>query len=385
MRIVIFTNSYKPTTSGVVRSVNVFRQGLIEAGHSVYIITPMREDYEDEEHHIFRFPALELPDRLDLSLVIPLKTPMSPTIRGIKPDLIHSQHPFVMGGLASAFARDLKLPLVFTFHTRYDEYVQRYVPIAPRLAGWMAEEIVGRYMEKCTSIIAPTPSIRDLIWRDYGSSVPVTVVPTPVDLSAYHDLEPGRVRATLHLKDAEVLLYVGRLVGEKNLDFLLRAFARIAPQRPQARLLMVGDGTHKRSLEQMAHKLDLGSRVVFTGFIPLAEVPHYAAAADLFVFSSTTDTQGLVLIEAMAAGTPVVAVEAPGPADVLADGGGMLVPLQEETFAEAVLELLTDDSRRRALGEEATRVAQGYSIPGATQRLLEVYEAAVTAGPSAHK
>jgi 1,2-diacylglycerol 3-alpha-glucosyltransferase len=379
MRIAIFTNSYKPTTSGVVRSVDVFRQGLTEAGHGVYIITPAREDYDDEELHIFRFPALELPDQLDLSLVIPLKTPMAPTIRGIKPDLIHSQHPFVMGGLASAFARDLKLPLIFTFHTRYDQYAQRYVPIAPRLAGWMTEEIVGRYLEKCTAIIAPTPSIRDLIWRDYGPSVPVTVVPTPVDLSAYHDLDPGHVRTTLHLQDAEILLYVGRLVSEKNLDFLLHAFARIAPQRPRARLLMVGDGTHKRSLEQMAHQLGLGSQVVFTGFVPLAEVPHYAAAADLFVFSSTTDTQGLVLIEAMAAGTPVVAVEAPGPTDVLADGGGVLVPLQEEAFAEAVLELLTDDSRRRAMEEEAVRIVQGYSIPGATQRLLEIYEAAIAA------
>lgn len=377
MRIIIFTNSYKPTVSGVVRSVDTFRKGLSAAGHGVYVIAPQREDYEDEEADVFRFPALELPERLDLSLVIPFKTQMSPTVRGIKPNVIHSQHPFVMGGLAAAFARDLKLPLVFTFHTRYDEYAQQYIPLAPKLADMLAVEVVGRYLEKCTMIVAPTVSVRDLIWREYRDDVPVTVVPTPIDLSAYHDLDPGSVRAALKLEEAEVLLYLGRLVGEKNLDFLLRAFARIAPQRPQARLLMAGEGTHKRELQHMAQKLGLGERVLFPGSIPHGEVPHYAAVADLFVFPSLTDTQGLVLIEAMAAGIPAVAIEAPGSTDVLAEGGGVLVPPREEMFAEAMLGLLIDNSRRRAMGEQAARVAQNYSLPTVTERLLQVYEAAI--------
>lgn len=379
MRIVIFTNTYKPTMSGVVGSIDVFRRGLIAAGHEVHLVTPEYEDYEDEEAYVFRFPSLGLPERLDLSLVIPLKTPMVPTIRGIKPDLIHSQHPFVMGGLAAAFARDMKLPLVFTFHTRYDEYAQRYVPIAPKLANWVAEEIVGRYLEKCTAVVAPTPSIRDLILRDYGLDVPVTVVPTPVDLDAYRNSDPRRVRAALKLEDAELLLYMGRLVSEKNLDFLLRAFARVALQRPKTQLLMLGEGLLKHSLQQTTQKLGLAERVIFPGSISHSEVPHYAAAADLFLFSSLTDTQGLVLIEAMAAGTPVVAVEAPGPVDVLAEGGGMLVPHREEDFAAAVVALLADNPRRRAMGEYAVHVAQRYSIPAATECLLQVYEAAIEA------
>jgi 1,2-diacylglycerol 3-alpha-glucosyltransferase len=381
MRITIFTNAYKPTISGVVRSIDVFRHGLIAAGNEVHIIAPEHENYEDEDPYVFRFPALDLPERLDLSLLIPLKTPMAPTIRGIKPALIHSQHPFVMGGMAMAFARDLRLPLVFTFHTRYDEYAQQYAPIAPRLAGWLTEEIVGHYLEKCTAVVAPTPSIRDLILRDYGPSVPVTVVPTPVDLSAYHDLEPGRIRTALKAEEDELLLYVGRIVGEKNLDFLVRAFAIIAPQRPQARLLMVGEGTHRRSLLDLTQRLGLGERVMLPGAVPYSEVPHYAAAADLFVFSSVTDTQGLVLIEAMAAGTPVVAVEAPGSMDVLAEGGGTLVPSREEDFADAVLELLSNEPRRRATGKEAIRAVQRYSIPAATERLLSVYRAAIEVGP----
>jgi 1,2-diacylglycerol 3-alpha-glucosyltransferase len=127
----------------------------------------------------------------------------------------------------------------------------------------------------------------------------------------------------------------------------------------------------------MAHELGLEERIIFTGAIPHDEVPHYTAAADMFVFSSLTDTQGLVLMEAMAAGTPVVAVEAPGPVDVLAEGGGILVPSQEDAFAETVCALLTDEDRLREMGEEAKRAVKRYSISEATQRLLAVYEAAI--------
>jgi len=381
MRILIFSNAYRPSISGVVTSIVLFRRGLIDAGHDVYIIAPEYADYEDKEPCVFRFPALDLPDQLDISLVIPFKTTMAPTVRGIRPALIHSQHPFVMGGLAAAFAHDMNLPLVFTFHTRYNVYAQRYVPIAPELAGMMTDEIVKRYLEKCAHIVAPTPSIRDLILREYGTDVPISVVPTPVDLHQYHNLDPQRVRAALGLEEAELLLYVGRLSNEKNLDFLLRAFTRIATERPQARLLLVGKGPRKRSLQRLARKLGLGERAIFTGPIPHSEVPHYAAAADLFVFSSLADTQGLVLIEAMAAGTPVVAAEAPGPVDVLAGGGGLLVPIREDAFAGAVLKLLTDDPRRRAMGEQAMQAARRYSIPAAAARLAAVYETTITAGP----
>jgi 1,2-diacylglycerol 3-alpha-glucosyltransferase len=380
MRILVFSNAYKPSISGVVTSIALFRQGLTETGHDVYIIVPEYEDYQDEEPYVFRFPALDLPDQLDLSLVIPFKTTMAPTVRGLKPAVIHSQHPVVMGGLAASFARDMNLPLVFTFHTRYDVYAQKYVPIAPDLAGMLTEEIIKRYLEKCTHIVAPTPSIRDFILREYEPDVPVTVVPTPVNLSQYHDLEPWRVRAALGLEQAELLLYVGRLADEKNLDFLLQVFTRVVAERPQARLLLVGRGPHEHRLQRLAQKLGLGERAIFTGPVPHSEVPHYAAAADLFVFPSTAETQGLVLIEAMAAGTPVIAAEALGSADVLTEGGGLLVPAQEDAFTGAVLGLLANEPRRRTLGEQAAQAVQRYAIPTAAARLVTVYEAAIAAG-----
>lgn len=383
MRILIFSNAYKPTVSGVVTSIELFRQGLLDAGHEVFIVAPEYKDYQDQEPYIFRFPALDMRDQVDLSLVLPFKSQMTPIVRGVKPALIHSQHPVWMGHLAADFARDYHLPLVFTFHTRYVEYAKKYVPLAHTLSGLVTEEIIRHYLESCTHIVAPTPTIRDLINNEYGTDVPVSVVPTPVDLSQYRNLAPMRVRTNLGLEETELLLYVGRLAEEKNLDFLLRAFARIATIRPKARLLLVGKGPHEHKLRLLSEKLGLVGRAIFAGSIPHTEVPHYAAAADLFVFPSLLETQGLVLIEAMAAGTPVVALEAPGSLDVLAEGGGLLVPDQEDAFVEAILGLIGSDNEGRlcTLQRQAKKVVQRYAVPAAADRLATIYREAIIAGP----
>jgi 1,2-diacylglycerol 3-alpha-glucosyltransferase len=375
----MFSNTYQPSTSGVVTSVTLFRQGLIEANHEVHLIVPHYEGYEDKVPYIFRFPALDLSDRIDISLVLPFQPLIEPTVRGIMPHVIHSQHPVWMGDLAVTFAHDLRVPLVFTFHTRYDEYAQSYVPIVAGLASKVAEELVKRYMRQCTHIVAPTPAIRDLILREYPIETPVSVVPSPVDLTRYQDLNAKRIRGEFGLDEYELLLYMGRVAKEKGLDFLIRAFAKVAAERSQARLLIVGDGPYRRALEDLVQRLGLSHKVIFIGEVPHEEIPDYASAADLFVFSSVTDTQGLVLVEAMAAGVPVVAVEAPGPIDVLAEGGGVLVPTKEDSFVEAVLSLLVDESRREEMGEEAIRVAQRYSIPATTKKMLTVYEEAMKA------
>lgn len=151
--------------------------------------------------------------------------------------------------------------------------------------------------------------------------------------------------------------------------------------KPAARLLLVGDGPYKRSLENLARKLDLSDKIIFGGAIPHEEVPHYVAAADLFVFSSQSDTQGLVLIEAMAAGLPIVAVDAPAPVDVLSDGGGLLVPAKEEDFRDVVITLLEDHERRGAMGVQALQIAQQYSISATTNLLLGVYKEVIEEGP----
>ncbi len=379
MRIAVFSNSYKPTISGVVRSMLLFRQGLLHAGHEVSIIAPEYTDYKDDEPYIFRFPAIDLTSQVDLSLLIPIKGLMAPTVTGLKPDVIHSQHLVVMGNLAVNFARDLKKPLVFTFHTLYEEFAQKYVPIAQDFAGAVMDEVVLRYLSHCTHIIAPTPSIRSMILQKYGVDAPVTVIPTPVDLDNYVDLCPEQIRRQLGLETAEILLYLGRLSEEKDLEFLLEAFAYIAARRPMAHLLLIGKGPIENQLRKQAERLNITPRVRFTGAIPFSDVAHYVAAADLFVFSSRVETQGLVLVEAMAAGTPIVAVECPSSRDILSAGGGMIVSGNEAEFALAVVQLLEDPQRMQTLSCEARQIARHYDIGSTTQKLIEVYQEAIEA------
>ncbi len=381
VRIAMFSNNYLPFIGGVVTSILLLRQGLMEAGHDVHLVVPEYDDFVDEEPYVFRMPALDLSDQLQVSLAVPFRAPIEVAMQGIKPHLIHSHHPIWLGEVAATFSRDLEVPLVFTFHTRYDEYAEQYVPLIPDLANTVMQEIVERYLKRCSHVIAPTESIREFIRQEYETDTPVTVLPTPVNLAAYQALSPAAVRAEWDLEGEKVLLYVGRLAGEKNLRFLLRAFAQIVDERPETRLLLVGKGPARDELAALAHELEIETAVIFVGEVSREQVPNYAAAADLFTFASVTETQGLVLLEAMAAGTPVVAVEAPGSVDILSQGGGVLVGPREEAFVEAVLGLLSDEERLATKGEEAVQVAQRYSVPAIIQRLLAIYDTALEAGP----
>ena len=373
MRIAHFTNFYKPSISGVVTSIVNFRHGLLEAGCDIHLLAPRYHGYHDQDPYIFRFPSINLSEMASVSLAVPIRALMEPTMMGLKPDVIHSHHPILMGDMASVFADKLDTPLVFTFHTRYEKYIQEYISIAPELSGKLAETIVGRYLEKCDHVIAPTRSIRDLILA-YQVEVPVTIIPTPIDLKKYKDLQPERIRRELNLEDATILLYLGRLSPEKNLGFLLKAFLKFQVEMENSRLVIVGEGLVSEHLKDQVLRLGIQPAVTFTGPVPYDEVPHYMAAADLFVFPSMTETQGLVLIEAMAAGTPVVAVDSAVNLEVLEGGGGLLVEQDEDAFVNALLSVLSNPSERELMGAQAVITAEKYQISAAVDKLLGVYQ-----------
>ncbi len=377
MQIAFFSNAYKPAISGVVTSIARFRKGLQARGHQVHIFAPEYETFVDDEPYIFRFPALDLTEQLNVSLVMPIRNLMWPAVRGVKPALIHSQHPVLMGDIAAAFARQLKVPLVFTFHTQYEKYAQFYSPIGGRLAGLVTEEMVDRYLSHCDHVIVPTDSVREMVEDEFGLTEQVSVVPTPVDLEAFEGLDPTPVRERYVPGESKLLLYVGRIAKEKGLNFLLGAFGQIVSQRPDVNLLMVGTGPQLDEFKARTRKEGLAEKVFFAGAVSPDEVPAYYAAADLFVFTSSSETQGLVLIEAMAAGTPVVAVRAPGPQDVLAEGGGRLVSADSSAFSDEVLALLNSPDEREKLAAEARQAVRRYGIPNAAEQLLDAYQRAL--------
>jgi glycosyltransferase involved in cell wall biosynthesis len=373
MRIAIFSNAYLPTISGVVNSISLFRKGLVSAGHDVHIFAPEYDAYVDEEPYIFRFPALDLSNQLDISIVLPLKTLIEPALEGIKPTLIHAQHPVWMGDLAASFARSLNVPLVFTFHTQYEKYAQHYAPMIPNLAGRITEELIRRYLRQCAHIVVPTESIREMLATDYNVEKGISTVPTPVDVSKFLNIPSATVRDRFSLQDKEVLLFVGRLATEKGLDMLVDAFTLIQALRPGVMLMLVGRGPFEDELKIRFERLGLSDFVIFTGGVPFEEVPYYYAAADLFVFPSTTETQGLVIIEAMAAGLPVVAVRATGSSDVLKEGGGILTDNKPAALAWGVVSVLADPGLQNEIREQGKRAVNRFSIADTTERMLEAY------------
>ena len=373
MRIAYFTNTYQPAVNGVVTSIRHFFKGLTELGHEVHIFAPQYDEIDElEEGTVHRVPALDLSKSLNTAIPMAFKSQVEPLIQAIRPQIIHSQHPIFMGNLAANLAADMDIPLVFTFHSQYREYARGYSPVAPDFSGKVIDSMIESYLKKCSHVIVPTPAMQAYL-RYYEIDVPVSVVPTPVDLAIFHDLDPGWVRARYNLQNREVLLYLGRLSAEKNLSFLLHAFARIHSRRPQARLLLAGEGPVTNPLKKLADELGLNEAVIFTGLVSTEDVPDYLAAADLFVFPSTSETQGLVLLESMAAGTPVVALDALASKDVLDHGGGLLVKGRPEDFSTAAELVLSDRELRSRLSAEGRAAAQAYTIPAASARLAEVY------------
>jgi glycosyltransferase involved in cell wall biosynthesis len=378
MRIVFFSNAYKPTISGVVTSINMFRKGLLQAGHEVFIFAPGYTNFVDTEPGIFRVTALDLTRIIDVSIAIPSRRKIEDIICELQPEIIHSHHPVVMGSVAASIAADMKVPLVFTFHTRYQEYSQKYVPIAPEITGKLIHNSVSQYLEQCTHIVAPTPSLKTTIESTYGYSGPISVIPTPIDVQLFRNCATDNIRSTWGCtRDDQVLLYIGRLSVEKNLDLLLSAFRKIAHFRKNVRLILVGQGPAKDHLHRLAERLGISSQVFFAGPHPYQEIPNIVSAADLFTFPSSIETQGLVILEAMAGGTPTVAVRAPSTMDVLGSGGGIIVEPDPDHFADAVLDLLGDPESLAKIREEARIIAAAYDIPQAADKLVKVYQSAI--------
>ena len=291
-------------------------------------------------------------------------------------DVVHTHSPFLMGGSTRA-ARRLKLPLVFTYHTVYEEYVH-YSPVARGLAKRLMRMISRRYCNDCDTVIVPTQAIRDLLDR-YGVQTEVVVNPTGIDLSRYERLDRGFLRQKLGIPaDHRILLFVGRLGKEKNVHFLIRAFSRIAQEDDRVTLVMVGGGPERVDLEQLARSLGMEQKVVFAGAMQPGDMPTVYAGGDIFVFTSTTDTQGMVITEAMAAGLPVVAVKAYGSGNVVDHGiNGLLTSVDEAEFAAAVVALLRDASLFSRLALGTRQKAEEMSSTRCAKRLEQVYLSAV--------
>jgi 1,2-diacylglycerol 3-alpha-glucosyltransferase len=366
-----FTDSYLPRTSGVVRAVEACAVQLRERGHRVSIVAPAYPGHADADPDVVRVPSIIPPGYPDFPLALPYPSPSLGAVRALGLDIVHTHSPFLLGGMGWWVARTLGRPVVFTYHTRYAEYAH-YTPVVGDLARPFLSAYTTAYCNRCDRVVAPLPSIAALL-REAGVRARIAVVPSAgIDVAAFAAGGGDAARARFDVpSQAPLLVFVGRLAKEKNVALLLTALATLPSD---ARLLLVGDGPARPSLEAQARDAGLAGRVVFAGTQPPAVVAEVLSAADLFVFPSATETFGLAMIEAMAAGCAVVAVRAAASADLLRDGEtGRLVPPDPATFAGAVQELLGHPGRRSAMGAAARAAAADYDRVRVTDRLLIVY------------
>ncbi len=377
MKVGLFSNAYHPLISGVVNSIEGIREGLLEAGHPVYLFAPRVRGYHDEQSDVFRFASLEMSKRVSYPIPIPYSGKLFKMIRRLELDIIHAHHPFLLGEVAASFAQQKRVPLVYTFHTQLEQY-SHYIPLNQQVVRGVARSRLTRYLNKCDLIIAPSEGIRGLL-DSYGVKARVVTLPNAIDTHRFSNPDGAvdwRRRWGLS-PEATVSLSVGRLGREKNLDFLLRGFAAMPPD-PDHVLVVVGDGTERARLARLADELGLQGRVHFAGEIPYAEMPSVYAACDLFVICSTTEVKPLVVLEALASGLPVLAVAACGTADTLHHRqDGWLTPPRLEAYVEGWRELRGDREFRRRLSVEARQTAQAYSFDSYLERLLEHYSQAI--------
>ena len=377
MRVALFTNNYVPFCGGVTTSVETLRRGLETRGHEAWVFAPRFRAGAADGPRVVRYPSIPAATYPEFALAVPFAPAISRRVRRLDVDVFHAHHPFLLGPAARRLARRQRRPLVFTYHTRYDKYAH-YVPFRRSLVEDVAVRLSTRFAAGADAVIAPSRVIRDeLLGR--GVSAPIAVVPTGVDLTRFRPGDAAAARWELGLDPRDVVvLYVGRLDREKSVDRILLAFERVAGTVPRARLVVVGDGTQGDELRRRAGRSAISERVTFLGVRPHDTLPICYQAADLFVFASETETQGLVVAEAAACGLPAVAVAGPGCDEVVRDGEtGVLTKGDPGGLAEAVIGVLLDAERRALMGTRAREVAEReFDMRLQVDRTLAVYEIA---------
>ena len=369
MRIGLFTDTYIPEVNGVVSVLKMMTTELRRAGHEVCVFCPSHPDRDESCTGVYDFPSLKFIFYKGMRMAIPYDRSAFRLIRNL--DIIHSQDPGSIGLLGMWASRRYHIPHVHTYHGLYMAY-RNYLPRVIRPTRGMVRSMSRLLCNRCDAIIAPSNQMKYEL-ESYGITRPIYALPFGVDEEEFSHEIRWNIKTDLNIQTEDLLLYAGRLGAEKNLGFLLRSFRTLLSLRPSARLIIAGDGPQHQFLESYAADLGIAQFVNFTGFLKRRDLVDLYKQA-IFVFASKTETQGLVLEEAMMAGAAVVAVGIMGPRDIISSGNtGILVGEDEDEFARACNRLLQDGNERRKMGTAAHEWACSQSSQVSTRKLLNIY------------
>ena len=378
MRIAMFTNNYKPYIGGVPVSIEHLAEALRGRGHTVYIFAPTYEN-QVEEPYVIRYPSF------------PIKVAGAPVpnvltgifikkVRELNIDVIHVHHPAIVGNVALSIRKKLGVPVVFTYHTRYEAYLHyinglEKVEQSTGFINWY----LHHFCNQCDLLVAPTPGILDYLQKE-RMKPPIQVMPTGIPMENFlPEQESVAAIRQQYLGTADYLTCtVSRLAKEKNLDFQIRGLSclkRLLKKKGRTfRHMIIGDGPEKENLMRQIGELGLTENIIFIGNVDNQEIKNYQAAADAFLFTSKSETQGIVLLEAMAVGNPVVAVEASGVRDVVKDGvNGYLTEEDTYWWAERTRMVLEEVAKREQLSQAARETAESYSEEEVARQAEQYY------------
>lgn len=409
MRIALMTNNYKPFMGGVPISIERLADGLRGLGHSVTVFAPTYQEQQEEEN-VFRYATCMKHFIGGVVLPNPFDSRIEKEFREKGFDLIHVHHPMLIGRTAVYLAKKYNIPLVFTYHTRYEQYLSyiKGIDVMERRAvgkpGVTADFSAGclhlikdkfmpaylnTFLRHCDFIFAPTAGMEQYLNQICG--VPgeqIGILPTGLEKN--HFLVSRRDSDTLRHRygaaDKPLFLTVSRMSHEKNVIFLLESLSRLKKtEHRDFTALFVGDGPDREDYMRLSEELGLSENVIFTGAVPNGEIAPYFSAADAFLFASRTETQGIVVLEAFAGGAPVLAVEASGVSDLVRSGyNGILTSEDEEVYAGMLSDFLSDRWNREALSQNAARTAEEYREESVAMRASHYYNR-IVAEHAAHK
>ncbi len=375
----MMTNTFRPYVGGVASSVQAFTDEFRRQGHRVLVVAPRYENARDDEPGLVRVPAIQKFNGSDMSVRMPVPGLLAAKITDFAPDVVHAHQPFLMGDTALRIAVGHNLPLVFTYHTMWELY-SHYVPGDSPVVKRFIVALATGYSNLCDSVIAPSQSIRNLL-VSRGVASPIATIPTGVDLDLLTKGAPAAFRRRTGIPDnAFVVGHVGRLAEEKNLPFLARAVAQFVRRHDTSCFVVVGEGPVLRKIEATFAEHRLQDRLFTIGRLEGKRLVDAYAAFDVFAFASKSETQGLVLIEAMAAGVPAVAIDARGVREVIENGkNGVLLDGENlHTFAAALHWIAAQTPRRsRQLSECARQTASRYALDICAAQTLQLYNSII--------
>jgi len=380
LRIGLFTDTYAPQVNGVSISLQLISEGLQKRGHQVTIFAPRIPGYEDDSPGVVRLPSLKYLNNPPIYVAV-LGTPRSTWSLTRKHfDVLHAHSPLTVGLLAYLTASTKNLPLIYTYHTSITDYTH-YLKV---IGGTALIRHAARWFSTTSTnlgnqIVVPSPKFHRLLLEQKVKR-PIHVIPNGIDLSNFKvSKNPGSFRSRLGVgPDAPILLSVGRVDPEKRLDFLIDAFDRIADRQPEAHLVFAGDGSARKKLQEHAASVKSSSRIHFLGMVSRAELPDLLRDATVFLSASTTEVHPISVIEAIASGLPLVAVQDEAfEGMILENENGHLTPLNVNIYADTLNSLLSDRERLVKYGKRSTELSEKYSIEGQVRALEHLYFEAI--------